>query len=139
MAEADRHPETRDVWPRALLLFAAGLLAFIMLAALALKLIFGPVPYPELPGAADTGNAASPALQRFPEADLAAFRKALLTSEIPTVRGKFKFGANQHPVQDWYALTAEKGADGKMVLKTEKKVLTDHGDVYASECKMAKD
>ncbi len=71
--------------------------------------------------------------------DLAAFRKALLTSEIPTVRGKFKFGANQHPVQDWYALTAEKGADGKMVLKTEKKVLTDHGDVYASECKMAKD
>ena len=69
----------------------------------------------------------------------AAFRKALLTSEIPTVRGKFKFGANQHPVQDWYALTAEKGADGKMVLKTEKKVLTDHGDVYASECKMAKD
>ncbi len=75
MAEADRHPETRDVWPRALLLFAAGLLAFIMLAALALKLIFGPVPYPELPGAADTGNAASPALQRFPEADLAAFRR----------------------------------------------------------------
>jgi branched-chain amino acid transport system substrate-binding protein len=71
--------------------------------------------------------------------DLAAFRKALLTSEIPTVRGKFKFGANQHPVQDWYALTAEKGADGKMILKTEKKVLTDHGDVYASECKMAKD
>lgn len=75
MAETDRHPETRDVWPRALLLFAGGLLAFIAIAAIALKLIFGPVPYPELPGAADTGNAASPALQRFPEADLAAFRR----------------------------------------------------------------
>ena len=68
--------------------------------------------------------------------DLAAFRKALLTSDIPTVRGKFKFGPNQHPIQDWYALTAEKGADGKMVLKTEKKVLTDHSDVYAADCKM---
>ncbi|THF59067.1 ABC transporter substrate-binding protein [Ollibium composti] len=68
--------------------------------------------------------------------DLAAFRKALLTSDIPTVRGKFKFGPNQHPIQDWYALTAEKGADGKMVLKTEKKVLSDHSDVYAADCKM---
>ncbi len=71
--------------------------------------------------------------------DLPAFRKALLTSEIPTVRGSFKFGPNQHPVQDWYALKAEKGADGKMVLKTEGKVLTAHSDSYASECKMPAD
>ncbi|MGO4839977.1 ABC transporter substrate-binding protein, partial [Rhizobiaceae sp. 2RAB30] len=70
---------------------------------------------------------------------LPAFRKALLTSEIPTVRGSFKFGPNQHPVQDWYALKAEKGADGKMVLKTEGKVLTAHSDSYASECKMPAD
>jgi branched-chain amino acid transport system substrate-binding protein len=68
--------------------------------------------------------------------DLDAFREALLTSDIPTVRGKFRFGPNQHPIQDWYALTAAKGADGKMVLKTEKKVLTDHGDTYAADCKM---
>ncbi|MCA0274410.1 MAG: ABC transporter substrate-binding protein [Proteobacteria bacterium] len=68
--------------------------------------------------------------------DLKAFRKALLTSEIPTVRGSFKFGPNQHPVQDWYSLKAEKGADGKMVLKTEGKVLTAHSDSYAAECKM---
>lgn len=68
--------------------------------------------------------------------DLKAFRKALLTSEIPTVRGSFKFGPNQHPIQDWYSLKAEKGADGKMVLKTEGKVLTAHSDSYAAECKM---
>ena len=68
--------------------------------------------------------------------DLKAFRKALLTSEIPTVRGSFKFGPNQHPVQDWYSLKAEKGADGKMMLKTEGKVLTAHSDSYAAECKM---
>ena len=65
-----------------------------------------------------------------------AFRKALLTSDIKSVRGTFKFGPNQHPVQDWYALKAEKGADGKMVLKTESKVLTAHGDSYAADCKM---
>ncbi len=68
--------------------------------------------------------------------DTAAFRKALLTSDIPTVRGKFHFGPNQNPIQDWYALTAQKQPDGKMVLKTETKVLADHGDVYASQCKM---
>lgn len=68
--------------------------------------------------------------------DLAAFRKALLTSEIPSVRGAFKFGPNQHPVQDWYALKAVKTADGKFVLETESKVLTAHGDSYASQCKL---
>ncbi|QPC94695.1 ABC transporter substrate-binding protein [Mesorhizobium sp. INR15] len=71
--------------------------------------------------------------------DLPAFRKALLTSAIPSVRGSFKFGPNQHPIQDWYALKAEKGADGKMVLKTDGKVLTAHGDSYAADCKMPKD
>ncbi len=68
--------------------------------------------------------------------DLPAFRKALLTQEIPSVRGSFKFGPNQHPVQDWYSLKAEKGADGKMVLKTDTKVLTAHSDSYAADCKM---
>ncbi|PWK76090.1 ABC transporter substrate-binding protein [Aminobacter sp. AP02] len=68
--------------------------------------------------------------------DLPAFRNALLTSEIPSVRGSFKFGPNQHPVQDWYSLKAEKGADGKMVLKTDGKVLTAHSDSYAADCKM---
>ena len=71
--------------------------------------------------------------------DLPAFRKALLTSAIPSVRGAFKFGPNQHPIQDWYALKAVKGADGKMVLKTDGKVLTAHSDSYAADCKMPKD
>ena len=78
-------------------------------------------------------------LQKAGVDDLPAFRKALLTSEIPSVRGAFKFGPNQHPVQDWYALKAEKGADGKMALKTDGKVLTAHSDSYAADCKMPKD
>jgi branched-chain amino acid transport system substrate-binding protein len=71
--------------------------------------------------------------------DSAAFRQSLLAAEIPSVRGSFEFGPNQHPIQDWYALKAEKGADGKMVLKTDSKVLAAHSDSYASECKMPKE
>lgn len=68
--------------------------------------------------------------------DVAAFRKALLGADIPSVRGSFEFGANQHPIQDWYALKAVKNEAGQMVLKTDGKVLTAHGDSYAEECEM---
>jgi hypothetical protein len=109
MAEAERHPETRDVWPRALVLFAGGLLAFIALAALALKLIFGPVPYPELPGAADAGNTASPALQRFPEADLAAFHRKE-DEELTTLGWVDRArGIARIPVEDAMRILAARG------------------------------
>ena len=64
------------------------------------------------------------------------FRKAILSAAIPSVRGSFKLGPNQHPIQDWYSLKAEKGPDGKIALKTEGKILTEHGDIYAANCKM---
>lgn len=70
------------------------------------------------------------------EIDAKTFRKALLSAQIPSVRGEFKLGPNQHPVQDWYALGVAEGANGKPYLKTEKKVLTAHGDIYAAQCKM---
>lgn len=75
-------------------------------------------------------------LEKADMSDVPAFRQALLTSEIPTVRGSFKFGPNQHPIQDWYSLKAEQGADGKLVLKTDGKVLTAHSDSYVADCKM---
>lgn len=68
--------------------------------------------------------------------DADAFRAALRKADFESVRGKFAFGPNQHPVQDWYALKVEKGADGKPVLKTIGNVFRDHGDAYAAECKM---
>lgn len=72
--------------------------------------------------------------QSGPE-DASAFRKALLDAEIPSVRGSFTFGPNQHPVQDWWALKVVKNDDGKMILETGDRVLEDHGDAYAAECK----
>jgi branched-chain amino acid transport system substrate-binding protein len=68
--------------------------------------------------------------------DVPALRKALVKAEFQSVRGAFKFGPNQHPIQDWYSLKVEKGADGKLVLKTVGKVLSNHGDAYAAQCKL---
>jgi len=65
-----------------------------------------------------------------------AFRTAMLKADFASTRGKFRFGANQHPVQDWFGLRVEKGADGKLALVTKGKVLSDHGDAYAAQCKI---
>ena len=67
--------------------------------------------------------------------DANSFRQAMMKADFQSVRGSFRFGPNQHPVQDWYALKAEKGADGKLALVTKGKILSDHGDAYAKECK----
>lgn len=68
--------------------------------------------------------------------DPAAFRKAMLPANFQSVRGKFKFGPNQHPVQDWFGLRVEKGGDGKLALVTKTRVLTDRGDAYSETCKI---
>ncbi len=69
--------------------------------------------------------------------DAAAFRAALRKADFPAVRGAFKFGNNQHPIQDWYALSVVKGDGDKLSLKTTSKILTNHGDVYAKDCKLS--
>ena len=68
--------------------------------------------------------------------DAAAFRKAMLKADFASTRGDFKFGVNQHPVQNWYALKVEKGADGKLALNTKRKILSNYGDSYAKDCKL---
>ena len=64
------------------------------------------------------------------------FRQAMLKADFQTTRGAFKFGKNQHPVQDWYAMKVEKDASGNIVLKTREKILSNYGDPYAADCKM---
>ncbi|MBN9528059.1 MAG: ABC transporter substrate-binding protein [Alphaproteobacteria bacterium] len=67
--------------------------------------------------------------------DAAAFRGALRKADFQAVRGAFKFANNQHPIQDWYALGVANDG-GKLSLKTTGKVLTNHGDAYAKDCKL---
>ena len=68
--------------------------------------------------------------------DTEAFRKAMLAAKADLTRGFFAFGPNQHPIEDWYEIKAEKAADGKIVLKTGAKVLEKHGDAYSKDCKL---
>ncbi len=41
--------------------------------------------------------------------DTDAFRTAMLKADFASIRGNFKFGPNQHPVQDWYSLQGREG------------------------------
>lgn len=64
------------------------------------------------------------------------FRTAMLKADFASVRGAFKFGPNQHPIQDWFALKAGKSASGEMQIVTQRKVLSNYGDIYAAQCKI---
>lgn len=68
--------------------------------------------------------------------DTNALRAAIRKADFTSVRGAFKFGTNQHPVQDIYIREVVKTADGKYTNVTRKKVFTNHVDAYAAECKM---
>ena len=69
-------------------------------------------------------------------ADADAFRAALRQASFDSVRGAFRFGPNQHPIQDLYVREVIKDADGNYTNRTVKKVFTEHGDAYAKDCKM---
>jgi len=68
--------------------------------------------------------------------DKEAVRKALLAADFKSVRGDFKFGKNQFPVQNYYLQVVGKGPDGRIAHKTLGTVLTNRGDAYVDQCKM---
>lgn len=63
-----------------------------------------------------------------------AFRAALRKADFKSVRGKFSFANNQHPIQTWYLLRVEPDASGKLGYKTIKAIAPDHGDPHAKDC-----
>lgn len=67
--------------------------------------------------------------------DTEAFRTAMLRADFPSTRGKFRFGPNQHPIQDWYALKVER-VSGQLTLVTKRKILENHSDAYAASCRV---
>jgi len=68
--------------------------------------------------------------------DAGQFREALRAARFDSVRGAFRFGPNQHPVQDLYVREVVKTSDGGYTNRTVEKVFTDHADAYAKDCKM---
>ena len=68
--------------------------------------------------------------------DKEALRAALRAADFKSVRGDFKFGRNQFPVQNYYLQLVGKGGDGRLVHKTIGTVSTNRADAYAQDCKM---
>ena len=69
--------------------------------------------------------------------DKAKLRAALQAAPFESVRGPFRFGVNHYPVQDFYLLKVVKRPDGRLWTQTERRVLTQDVDPFASECHMA--
>jgi len=96
---------------------------------------FGRFPSLYAAQAYDTANLLLAALAKAGPADQAAFLAALKEADFASVRGKFSFGPNQHPIQDIYVLEVEK-RDGELTNKIIGTAMTDRGDAYAEQCKM---
>jgi branched-chain amino acid transport system substrate-binding protein len=63
-------------------------------------------------------------------------RKELEKANFPSVRGKFRFGKNHMPIQNYYLQTVVKEADGSIVLKTAATIVEDSQDRFHERCKM---
>ena len=64
---------------------------------------------------------------------IAAMRKA----DFASTRGKFAYGHNHFPIQNFYLLKAVSGPGGQdPVMEIQKTVFTNHKDSYEKECKM---
>ncbi len=65
-----------------------------------------------------------------------AFRDALGAAKFESVRGAFRFGANNHPIQDIYVREVYANDKGELTNRIVGKVFTAHQDAYVGECKM---
>ncbi|EHK57610.1 ABC transporter substrate-binding protein [Allomesorhizobium alhagi] len=83
----------------------------------------------------DTANLIVSASKKASVKDADAFRAALKEAQFDSVRGKFKFNTNNHPIQDLYVREVVKEGD-VLTNKIVGTAFTDHGDAYAEQCKM---
>jgi branched-chain amino acid transport system substrate-binding protein len=63
---------------------------------------------------------------------VAAMEKANFNS----IRGKFTYNVNHHPIQNFYLLKTVKGASGELEMHIQKTIFENHKDAYYTECKM---
>ncbi len=68
-------------------------------------------------------------------ADREALRAALKKASFKSVRGEFRFGNNQFPIQDFYLRVVRKDGD-ELNNRSLSKVMEKHVDAYASQCPM---
>ena len=64
----------------------------------------------------------------------AAFNAALKRAEFQSVRGSFRFGNNNHPIQTIYMREVVKDAQRRVVNRTIGTAFENHQDAYAAQC-----
>ena len=69
--------------------------------------------------------------------DKEAFRAALKEADFKTVRGKFRFGNNQFPIQDFHILEIKRDAKGRVNQSLISTPMVDAVDPFASQCNMS--
>lgn len=69
--------------------------------------------------------------------DRKALTKAIATAKFKSVRGSFKFGKNNYPIQDYHVFQIAKGGGAKPEFKLlASNVLKGHSDAYVDQCPM---
>ncbi|MGM0915030.1 MAG: ABC transporter substrate-binding protein [Pseudomonadota bacterium] len=84
----------------------------------------------------DTANLILSALEKAHPDDQDAFREALREADFDSVRGEFRFGPNQHPIQDIYVREVVAGEDGEPTNRLLGIAVEDIQDIYHVDCKM---
>ena len=97
---------------------------------------YGRIPSIYAAQAFDTGSLIVAAAGKASVKDADAFREALAAADFESVRGKFSFNTNHHPIQDFYVREVYKDGEGVLTNKIVGTSFTDHKDAYAAECKM---
>jgi branched-chain amino acid transport system substrate-binding protein len=83
----------------------------------------------------DTANLIISAAAKASVKDADAFRAALKAAEFDSVRGDFRFGNNNHPIQNVYVREVVKEGD-VLTNKIIGTAFENHQDAYAADCKM---
>ena len=83
----------------------------------------------------DTANLILSALKKSTPSDADDFRAAIKEADFNSVRGEFKFGNNQHPIQNIYVREVVKQSD-KLTNRTLGIAVSNIQDVYAARCKL---
>jgi branched-chain amino acid transport system substrate-binding protein len=65
-----------------------------------------------------------------------AMRDAMRKADYASVRGPYKYGNNQFPIQNFYLQEAVKDASGNIVLKTMATIVKDGQDRFHDKCPM---
>ena len=66
--------------------------------------------------------------------DMDGIRAAMKSANYPSVRGKYTYGNNNMPIQNFYLREVVTDADGNWTTKVVSTVYENHQDPYAAEC-----